>query len=63
LCTMHCNKNTAMQKAIRRRAKNTALLIRIPRTRAKTVNIICDVAYDVIDSTYNIAYDEYSTTL
>ncbi len=31
LCAMHCNKNTAMQKAVRRRAQNTAIRIRIPR--------------------------------
>ena len=30
LCAMHCNKNTAMQKAVRRRAQNTAIRIRIP---------------------------------
>ncbi len=30
LCTMHCNKNTATQKAVRRRAQNTAIRIRIP---------------------------------
>jgi hypothetical protein len=27
------------------------------------VNIVCDVAYDVIDSTYDFAYDEYHMTL
>jgi hypothetical protein len=27
------------------------------------VNIVCYVAYDVIDSTYDIAYDENRTTL
>ena len=30
LCAMHCNKNTAMQKAVRRQAQNTAVRIRIP---------------------------------
>jgi hypothetical protein len=37
LCAMHCNKNTAMQKAGRRRAQNTAIRIRIPRAGAKTM--------------------------
>ena len=37
LCAMHCNKNTAMQKAVRRRAQNTAIRIRIPGPGAKTM--------------------------
>ncbi len=36
LCAMHCNKNTAMQKAVQRRARNTAIRIRIPGPGAKT---------------------------
>jgi hypothetical protein len=34
-----------------------------PRPEQNNVNIVCDVAYDVIDSTYDFAYDEYRTTL
>jgi hypothetical protein len=35
-----------------------------PRARSKNnVNIVCDVAYDLMDQTYDIAYDEYPTTL
>jgi len=34
-----------------------------PRPEQNNVNIVCDVACDVIDSTYDFAYDEYRTTL
>jgi hypothetical protein len=34
LCAMHCNKSTAMLRAVRWRAQNTAIRIRIPRAAA-----------------------------
>ena len=37
LCAMHCNKSTAMQKAVRRRAQSTAKRFRIPGPGAKTM--------------------------
>ncbi len=61
-CAMHCNKNTAMQKSSPKASAKCSNTDSDPRSE-NNVNIVCDVAYDVMDSPYDIAYDEYRTTL
>ena len=65
LYDVRCRTNTAMPKAVRWRAQIQQYGFGSPgpRPEQNNVNIVCDVAYDVIDSTYDFTYDEYRTTL
>ena len=62
---MHCNKTLQCKKQFEGERKIQQYGFGSPgqRQEQNNVNIVCDVAYDLIDSTYDIAYDEYCTTL